>query len=648
MALHSVDNNRDNQQPQQNKVEAQPAVEQQYQPLPEQNTPPQNPQPTSNFFQNHFGSGSKLDIVRNAAFKPFGSGGVSERINKIYQLYQQTYEEKRQTDPTVMDANFVIASPSRIDNLYGGIIVVLPVTTQQGQLVYGTHFLVVENSVRPMKQTEVFEGQQYHIYNTASNTVTDRTRELIAQLVRLTSKNQEAVVIDSGFTVIPEEVSLSDDATLLNILDVAAGAALTRVQLQTGQLEDDVAYVLADAVNTQGVNLHASVDEDPTDPVDITGQPIRSKFRIRTIANQGGGQNQLTQQAVEIGSVDVYCSPVYSQPAMQYGMNGQLMPAPHYYNMLVIRDIKTGPEIRLATANLLMLIATTGLLAQDRNWMRAYVPNLNIKSSELDINDIGALGYEMTSLNADNRPGMVNTKTVEFDTTAFYNYMGAAFHEQVIYAIDVPDGHYLLEMFMAEATGDQTARDYIYNIVNNLTNGQFARLLPASEQMFTTTGTRIINGYYTDRATGKPKPIDNLDHLAMLNLVKDDARSIAEFESSFVGAQSTTLALAIRTAMMETLADNTLKVRSYSTRLYVNPRFMEALISALRTARLFPEVSNQYKNFQSYARPSADFWGRFAVNPGHLPNLFNMGNHQWKGGQVQQPYQQNFGHVFGR
>lgn len=642
MPLH-IEKENQATQPQVEQPQVQVQMPAQAQPEVAQQTTAQTAEATGSFFQNQFGGfGGKLDLIRQAFVKPLGGGSVTEKISKIHQLFTRVYEEKKLTDATVMNVQFIIAPSSRIGNLYGGIIVAIPVNTEKGVAI-GTHLMIVESSLRPNKQTETFNGVQYGIYNTASNTVTAETVKAVAALTKLSLRMQDAEVVDAGFSVIPEEVQLTDEATLIQLLDNAAGAALTRLQLHTGSVENDIAYVLAEAIRSNEVSVFATVEEHVAEPTDIANQPIRSDFRIKTVASQNNTQNQMLSQAIEIGSVDVFCSPAYVQPAVHYVNGMPVQDTRSYFNKIIIRDIKTGPEIRLSAANMFMLIATTGLLAQSGLWKRAYAPNMHIPKGQMDIRDVGAFGYEVPQLTREGRPELIDTKSAEFTTDVFNRYMISAFHEDVMYQIDVPDGHFLLALFNAEANGDQGARHIIFNIINGLTNGAFATLYNANDQMFNSDDTRVINGYYLDSETKRPKSLDVIDHLAMLNMTNGDVRAMQEFEQSFQLGQPPALKLAIRTAMLEELTSNGMKVRSYSTRLTINPKFMEALVNALRTQKLFPEINNSFARQQSYVRPTADFYQRWTVNPNHIPNLFGgYGQQQQWGGSIATPYYASF------
>lgn len=643
MALHKADDKQTVDANVQQSQQQQPPVD--YHPQQPQPQDPGAQIPDSYFQQTLFGIGNgKIDSMRSALMKPFGGSGVNERISKLHQHFLAVYEDKKRSDPTIMDAKFIIANPSRIANLYGGIVIAIPVQTQQGVAI-GAHLMIVETSLRPQKQNETYNGVVYTIHNTASNTVAAETVKAVEQLVKQTSGFPDAIVVDAGFSVIPEEVSLNDDLTLLNLLDNAAGAALTRLQLQTGQTEGDVALLVAQAIKSNEVSVHAHVEEHPGPTTDIAGQPIRSDFVIKTVASSNNTQNQAIHQALDIGSVNVFCTPVYSRGPDQYSQGGPIIPGKCYFNQVVIKDVKTGPEVRLAPSTLFLLIATTGLLAQNGLWKRKYIPNMAIPASKVDITDIGAFGYECPHMTQSQRPEMVPTKTSEFTTDMFNRYMNAVFNEQLVYQIDVPDGHYLLGVLLSEAAGQQSARDIIYDIVNRLTEGQFASFYPATEPMFFNTDLRITNGYYIDPETREQKPLDTIDYLALLNLTNGESKAIEQFESSFMDSQAGALRMAIRTAFMEELTSGTMKVRSYSTRLTINPKFMEALINALRSARLFPEVSNAFAQHQTYTRPTADYWSRFAVDPNHLPNLtvgYGGFNQQQRWGNVAQSYMPNF------
>jgi hypothetical protein len=302
----------------------------------------------------------------------------------------------------------------------------------------------------------------------------------------------------------------------------------------------------------------------------------------------------------------------------------------------VIKDFRTGPDIRMSIGSCLMLLATTSSLAINNVWQRAYIPNRHIDPSQTDIHDIGAFGYEVPMLNPENhmtqgqppRKEMIKTKTAEFTTDKFNMIMGTAFYQDLLYCIDVPDGHYLLGLFVAEANNNTNARDIIGKILNAMTGGKFYEIFPVDGEMFYTDGERVINGYYPNSTTGNIRPLDDVDHLALLNITSGEAEWIKSWEQFDNSQTPQELRLARRTEIIQAFAEDRAVIKSYSTRITVKPNFMEALSKSLLAAGLFPQLTNGMNTVSSYIRANANQFAGLVINPSHMPNVFagNNGN----------------------
>lgn len=574
-----------------------------------------------------------ISSLSDAFFKPISTGALNERATRVNEIFKEYYRQAQEAVGSTMQVDFIQAPGQKISHFYGGIIVSLPVKSPDGQPQVAAHLVVVESKMKLQPRVETLMGQQFVFQNTAGNTVTDETMNGVEKLVRAHYRNEEMTFINGGFTVIPVEVELDDLTTLHRLVEYAAEAAYARLQMFNINSVEDEGVKLAQAAAARSVRWAAQIEENPQNQTDVVGQLIRTDFSIKTAMLPTQTQNQQYQLgALEFGEVNAFCSPVYAEPQQMPMANGAWGPvtSQHYYNRVVIKDFRTGPEIRMSIGSCLMLLATTSSLAINGVWKRAYIPNRHIDPSQTDIHDIGAVGYEVPMLNPENhlnpqqapRKEMIKTKSAEFTTEKFNMIMDTAFYQDLLYCIDVPDGHYLLGLFVAEANGSTVARNIIGKILNAMTGGKFYELFNPEEQMFYTDGERVINGYYPNSTTNTIRPLDDVDHLALLNITSGDSEWIRNWEQYDNAQVPQEVRLARRTEIIQEFADERAVVKSYSTRITVKPNFMEALSKSLLAVGLFPTLTNGMGHVNTYARASSNQYAGLVINPTHIPNVF--------------------------
>lgn len=594
-----------------------------------------NQQSFQQAFQTNEGSSAEqvLGSMGDMFSKPISTGSLNDRTVKLLEIFKDYYRQATEAHAGTMRVDFIQAPGPKISHFYGGFIVAIPVQSPDGKPQVSAHLVITESKIKLNPRVENLNGTQFVFQNTASNTVTDDTMQGVEKLVRAHYRNKDLTFIGGGFTVIPVEVDLDDLTAVYRMVEYTSEAAYARLQMYNINSVEDEGVNLARAASARSVRWTAHIEEKPQNQTDVTGQLIRTDFSIKTTAIPTQTQNQQYQlNAVEFGEVNVFCTPVYAEPQKMPMANGVWGPviSQHYYNRIVIKDFRTGPDIRMSIGSALMLLATTSALAINGVWKRAYIPNRHIDPSQTDIHDLGAIGYEVPMLNPENhvnpqaapRKEMINTKSAEFTTERFNMVMEAAFHVEQLYCIDVPDGHYLLGLFVAEANGNTNARNIIGKVLNAMTNGKFFEMFSPEEQMFHTDGERVINGYYPSRTTGQLHPIDDVDHLALLNITSGDdewVRNWEQFDNSQVPQE---LRLARRTEIIQEFADEHAVVKSYSTRLTVKPHFMEMLSKALLVSGLYPQLTGGMGHVNTYARANSSQFAGLVLNPSLIPNVF--------------------------
>lgn len=584
-----------------------------------------------------------MTAMTDAFFKPISTGALNERATRLIEHFKEYYKQAQEAQKT-MQVDFIQAPGAKISHFYGGFVVAIPAKAADGKIQVAAHLVIVESKMKLQPRVETLGGTQFVFQNTAGNTVTEDTILGVEKLVRnfYNSVSSDIVFVEGGFTVIPVEVDLEDLTTVHRIVEHTAEAAYARLQMFNINSIEDEGVKLAQAAAAQSVHWTAQIDEKPVNQTDVTGQLIRTDFSIKTTMVPKQNQNNTYQLgALEFGEVNAFCTPIYAEPQQVVMPNGLWGPATsqHYYNAVVIKDFRTGPEIRMSIGSALMLLATTSALATNGVWKRAYIPNRMLDASQNDIHDIGAFGYEVPMLNPENynpanqnqapQRAMIKTKTAEFTTDKFNALMNAAFYQDLMYCIDVPDGHYLLGLFVAEARGSVNARAIIGKILNTMTNGKFYELFPSDEPMFHTDGERVINGYYPNTTTGTLRPLDDVDHLTLLNITSGDSEWIRNWE--FDNSQTSgDLRVARRTEIIKEFSGDQAVVKSYSTRIVVRPRFMKALTESLLAAKLYPQVQSGVNMTAAHSRANVNQFANLVINPMNMPNVYaNAGSNQF-------------------
>lgn len=585
-----------------------------------------------------------MSSVSDAFFKPISTGALNERATRIIEVFKE-YNRTAQEATRTVQIDFIQAPGTKISHFYGGFVVAIPVNTPEGKIQIGSHLVLVESKLKLQPRVETIDRTQFVFQNTAGNTVTEDTIVGVEKLVRnfYHKLNGEITFVEAGFTVIPVEVDLDDLTTLHRIVEHTAEAAYARLQMYNINKIEDEGVKLAEVGRTKSVRWSAQIEEKPQNQTDVVGQLIRTDFAIKTTMIPTQTQNHTYQLgALEVGDVNVFCTPIYAAPQQVMMGNGLWGPmtTQHYYNAIVIKDLRAGPAMRMSIGSCLMLLATTSALATNGVWKRAYIPNRMLDASQTDIHDIGAFGYEVPMLNPENynpqnqnqapRREMIKTKTAEFTTDKFNALMNAAFYQDLMYCIDVPDGHYLLGLFIAEARGSVHARAIIGKILNTMTGGKFYELFAPDQPMFHTDGERVINGYYPNTTTNTLRPLDDVDHLTLLNITSGDSEWIRNWEQFDNSQTPEELRVARRSEIIKTFSGDEAVIKSYSTRCVVRPEFMKALTESLLATNLYPQLQSGVNMTNTYTRADANQFANLVINPMNMPNVYaNQGMNQF-------------------
>lgn len=344
-------------------------------------------------------------------------------------------------------------------------------------------------------------------------------------------------------------------------------------------------------------------------PVNVNtfGLPNREDIIIDVnVSSQKQKDNIFEERLVNtISHIGGYLDIIDEGPSAPSMIPGQpiMNPNARFAPQFVITKIDSGFKF-VTLETLLAGIGATYTLNEEYRWMAALRPDYGV-DEDADTKNIGAL----TTLIPDaNSPTGLMAKTATHSSDFnLWDFCNALFKtSQLSVAIDVEESGeltYLTKVFLDSANGKSDATSAIFEACNSLTGGLFGTHFPANEQMFSNMGMRIPQGYYKEAGSDKLQDLRNIDFLTLLN--KTDLETVKRWNQSNNTAVDGTLRLDEKIRIINTYYQSNAKITNYAIRLYVNPRFIEALALSMHECANFQrEGSIQTLRPQTYGNQS--------------------------------------------
>lgn len=430
---------------------------------------------------------------------------------------------------------------------------------------------------------------------------------------------------NAGSMVLPSELSGEDVEHMRRVIFNVTQALYTMMDQAIGGSEEPV--TIADLTN--GVQLSAILDPNPGHGDTATGLPVRSDLSIIVRATKANaGQNQdLNTGVLDATRADCFIDLQYSQPARQTGPYPTNEPQCYYPKCVITRldsqvDAIT-PELQLAA------LSSMTMLARGTQWAMAFQPRYG-SSKELNLRDVGALGYEC-NFSVDPTvppPGRIDTQGADFDKQQWWKLITTAIHDKLSYAIDVEENgelSWLHSTFLAAARGDSRAYQAIVLSADNLTGGRFSKLWNGAA-ICEDDNNRIPLGYFIG-PDGEKHDLREIDNLAMLNIAgAQDMPKVIQWSESF---QRTDIPPAVRLEMRNKFLkqwNKTTEIKGYANRVNFTSDFVEALAAACAEAGLVIRQTNVLTDTLGGAQRASYNPERFAINPQRMGSLFTFGS----------------------
>lgn len=591
----------------------------------------------------NFDLNNGINSIRAALGSPLDSNGVDNRSTQILNVALEYYEQSKANNDVLSRIDIILAPAGQLGLPYSGILISIPALDNKGKLIrVASHLILIENDQKLNPQQQTAGGVLYSVESVPAGTLTSETSKNIG--IILTKKynvtnDQKVEFLDAGYSVIPQEMLVNSVESIRRIIREAANNAYDIVF--NGQ--SDASIVIAEAVSKGAVDLTATIDLKPIDECNVTGLPVNTDFKLTTSVSNRNTSGQLNSwangsQRMPIVTTNVFCT-MYYQPTTSGipsfgGMVNQ--PTQKYLNQVVISNIDTDGVVRLTLGTALLGLASSCVLAHGNLWYLAYSPNKNIPSKQMDIRDIGALGWENKEINQDGNPGKLDTKNANFTEQKLAALLGALFHQNLSYAIDIDDGNNVLGVFTRAARGDIEANQQIINTVNTMTNGAFVKHYKGTP-MFSGV-TRVPKGYYRD-GNNKIHALDRIDYLALLNLTSGDTALCDTYQSA-VSDGNSFVSMGTRENILKNMTSNTAVIKGYASRLIISPDFMVSLVRALQESNMWTRINpGALGNSLATQRAGLNFSSGQLIDPSVFgANMFSQGN-AFNGGNFFQGYQ---------
>ena len=298
---------------------------------------------------------------------------------------------------------------------------------------------------------------------------------------------------------------------------------------------------------------------------------------------------------------------------------------------------------------LTMLMSAATMAANDE-WVNSlYERHLASKRSgeALDIGEVGGLNIETnlpiyrpkdaTGLNSAFGP-IIDTRVADFDRARYISLVQQLCHQDMFIAIDAPNvgaESWYTDLFRASSMNNEIGRwstQRIFQALQELTNNSFAvhfQALTRNTQLWISDPVTIHNGYYISRNGNERRDIRDIDQLAINNcLGSTDPLACARWASTFMPGVDQERALTERKEMIEMICggSNNVVYTGYSTRLFLNPAVIKAMMMCAAEAKFNMRFASAYQTgFGNFNNHAFNFGGASGLNSTNVGSTFRGG-----------------------
>lgn len=453
-------------------------------------------------------------------------------------------------------------------------------------------------------------GKQVEVTRPGSDAYDAKFRQVISDVMASLFGGVDAY--PASATLVPRDFNIEDPAAVQKLTVNAILACHQELATREPGFRD---VVLTQA--GQDSTLRVTHRFDDTRAVDAVGNQIRSDVVVSFMsqrakqAQQGPQSLNSGDKQEEVSSVRGFVDFVYD-PVVPVAQGQWMMPQqqqnPDYLKMYAARFVATSFDFSkyYTIPTTLAALATLVTLRDTNNWYTAFYQRGNTDAKEIDLRDIGAIGYEINiapGKQPDKTP--YNTKSNNWQPSDLGQLLGLTFRPGLMISVDIPDcgPETWHEDFLSDAVGGSAnALEAIYKGACVLTNNEFASLFdPTKMPIFADQGQRVHLGYVLDKENRK-QDLRVFDYLGVLNQTgKKDPTIVQQWSDTWNNLQ-VPLAERLETRKkLLTAMNNTTTITGFATRVTFSAVFLDALATAafragLRLTVTTPMASAEFLN----------------------------------------------------
>lgn len=407
--------------------------------------------------------------------------------------------------------------------------------------------------------------------------------------------------------------------------------------------EFNLKWLAADA----GSRLSANVEHNNTPVFTSGGLPVRSDATVTLeAASKDGLQSAKFTTASKIIRTSVYADLAYVEQAVAGGWlraNGVQVAdqdvTQRYQPRIVISRVDSPADMRITPAMYMLGIAQASAFLRNNMWVGLFEPNYGHGRNTRDIQDIGAVGYELRSLTENDQPAMIDTRSDAFrrDRNNLPSLVSAAMLMAPVFVMHVTEASDLgsvQAVYAAAAAGESGARNALFKIADQLTLGQFsvcwAKAQYGDSPLVVSTNTLLPMGYYSD-ANGNPADLRDFAYVAQLNIHGPTDPLTVEAYSECVDQPTVDAYERLHDliAHHKKTIGGTVVIKEFAHQLVLTNQFMSTLLSAF-TANSFTVDSNSIGSYEvissNRGNSSVVAYGMNANQSNVFTSGYNRGN----------------------
>lgn len=589
------------------------------------------------------------------------SGNVvaTKLMNRLKEREQFARDNNRNT---LEDIQFFLVDQESMDVDYSGIIVTYPLVKGSTKVV-AVHTLIVEDNEDPAPPAEYDGpgGAKYYVPQTPGDSYNQAYYDRVMMIVKRHFPSSEWEIVDAHASVVYNEVNPEVDAEIDEILRYVANALRGSIDINYGipEAEEGLVKFIKD---NRGA-LKASVSLQPGANVyQPDGLMARADFTVNTaIENLDSRKGRNRKGQLLLASVSGFVDLTYIEPEPQHPMidpTGRVIqpPPPKFYQATAIITNISSPN-RQTISTVFMGLANATILSEHNLFLELFRPQRGVKG-DLDIRDIGAVGYDIPDLTSDRKRRKIDTKSKEFiDQQGFERLVSTIISPNLAFAIDIPEVGPLSWMLVllrdaAGASGPKVqaqAQAQIVQVCNELSDNHFSSFYNG-QPIIESAQRRVILGVYTEAETQRKVDLRTVDYLAILNefgSLEDAVLLYDKAANDFTEPDAKRVHDMVELLSEAVFKSHDIRVRGYAQRMFFTAAFIEAFTQAMRKSGAAAMFSNLPNVQQEMFRTKANRFANYTVDSRMLGNLYQptvnqQGQGGGLGGALQRHWQRHY------